>query len=346
MKTITGNYAQILQNHRSRYNARFAEARHFYPLLEPQAFGEHLTATVAPIVEAVQAAAPERAESVADELYDLSLELVGREFLGMHSHYPAVNSGWQTLLPALARFVANSPAQVVGAVTNALYNLSRTAGARPSEWITRMMRLLPLCQTESDLLRAGQITAWLCGMAHYRLNALDLCQTMPFALVREVLKLGAQAQAADWPVILERLQTDPWLEPGNALSNRPRRLQLAANAGGFRGFGGLFLTPPIVTGCDGPAFLVDEGGQTWRLYADRFGASLLKAEPTAQASLRQPDGPPLRLSVGGEVQSGYERRVFPQLRNSTGNASSGSTLAVSTGFSHWIYLVAWIEGEG
>lgn len=346
MKTITGAYAQILQNHRSRYNARFAEARHFYPLLEPNAFGEHLIATVTPIVEAVQAVAPERAESVADELYDLSLELVGREFLGPHARYPMVNSGWQTLLPALARFVAASPTQVVGAVTNALYNLSRTIGARPGEWIARMMRLHPLCQTEIDLLRAGQVTSWLCGMAHFRLNALDLCQAMPFALVREVLGLGAQAQAADLPKILERLQDDPWLEPGKALANKPRRLQLAASAGGFRGFGGLFLSPPVVTGCDGSAFLVEEDGQTWRLYADLFGASLLKAEPTAQSSLRQTSGPPLRLGIGGEVQAGYERRVFPHLRNSTGSASNGSTLAVSTGFSHWVYLVAWIEGEG
>ena len=95
-------FAKILAARRGRFNAQFAEARRYRPALEANDFSIHLTQVLAPIVEAVAERRPQQAGAAAEALYDLSLDLVSREFLGPKSRYPAVVAGWRELLAAAA----------------------------------------------------------------------------------------------------------------------------------------------------------------------------------------------------------------------------------------------------
>ena len=358
---ITGAYAQALKDNRPSFNARFAEARRTQPRLDPHEFADTLRTTVAALVAATEQARPDRTAEIVNVLYDLSLDLLAREFIGPHSRYPFITLGWRDLLPALGAHLAESPRTVAGAITNALYNLSVEPAARPQEWLDSMRALAPLCPGLPELLQAGQVVAWRAGLAHYRRGALALCRQLPPPLALAALGLHANTQPAsdstgppivslatgkpggidpDLFVLLDRLDGDPWLRPVDACTPNPRReLKLVARTGAFRGFGGLFMAPPLVT-ASGDHFVARDGDARWLLTADVFGATfhrtgdlpaltgsgVFQLDRTGKVTLRQAQG--------------TFSKVFPELANFTSAAATDRTLAITTPFSHAICFVA------
>jgi hypothetical protein len=339
---LTGPFAKILEDSRSRFNAKFAEARRFRPKLEAHAFLEHLRATVAPIVDAVYGAAPDKAADAADALFDLSLDLLGQELLGPNSRYPAIAEGWAHLLPRLPDHVAAAPRAFTGAVTNALYNLSLEPGARPGEWMGGLLGLAPWCADAATLLQAGQVLAWRAGLAHYRLSALDVCGQLDPRVARAALGLSPDAQAPALDTLIDALRADPWLRPDSDSQSRTSRLQIVARVGAFRGFGGLFLAPPTV-GRTGEHLVARDGANCWLVFADRFGVTFHRTDLTPERTRHSRDG--FQADATGAVWKGRSKQVFPELANLTSAASTPTTLAVTTPLSHAIYVIALAEDE-
>ena len=342
---VSGAFAAALANRRSRFNAQFAEARRWRPNLDGAAFQAHLAEVVAPVVEQAAALAPEKAEAATEALYDLSLDLMGQELLGPRARSPLLGQGWQRLFPPLAAHLAADPRRFAGALTNALHQLATTPGTRGEAWIAEVLALAPLCGDTPTLLAAAQVAAWRAGLAHYRRSALQVARTLPARVA--VAALGEpeirppalpQLEAA-----LARLYDDPWLTPAQALNGQTgeRHMQLVARVGAFRGFGGLFLAPPKVSG-PGGQFLVDDGQGQWLLNADRFGATLHRtpAPPTGPEAMQQPY---YRLDTRGKVMRGKHSATFPELAGSQSSAADATTLAVTTPLSHVVYLVAFVE---
>src|SRR5579884_2119961 len=146
---IAGALARALKADRPRFNALFAQARHDTPTLDAAAFAEQLRTVVAPVVDRVAEAAPDRAEEVAGVLYELALDLTAKE---LWRRCPVLAEGWRTLLGGLPRHLAASPRAFAGSVTNALYNLERTPGARPAEWLRGLRELGERCPDPAVLL--------------------------------------------------------------------------------------------------------------------------------------------------------------------------------------------------
>jgi hypothetical protein len=328
-------FSDALLANRSRFNAKFAEARHYHPKLNGEQFAELLRTLVAPIVESVNIVQPTSTQAVTEVLYDLALDLLAQDFLGSHSRYPIITAGWAQLLPKLARFIAIEPRSVVGAITNALYNLSLTPGTRPNEWTQSLSAVADLCPDVKTLLTVGQILSWKAGLAHYRAAALDLLRTLSPELACLILALPPdKTQTLD--SVLSRLASSPWqtLEPPPPTPNS--QLRIIKRVGAFRGFGGLFITPPLVFLAE-HGFIVTDGEGTWLLNADCYGATFHR---TAQSSpIPQPDSP-FKLSRTGKVTVNKTGADFPQLAQSSSSAANEHTLAVTVPYSHAIYLVA------
>ncbi len=337
---LTSPFAQILEANRARFNARFAKARHFKPKLNADAFAEHLRSVVAPIVEAVARENPSATAETVETLYDLSLDLIAEEFLGPASRYPAINEGWKTVLPSLPHHLPSAPQVVISAITNALYNLSLEPSARPGEWMKLLLELAPLCPDVDSLLKAGQVAAWRSGLAHYRQGALDVCRTLDSKVVRAVL--GAP-DTTTLPIatLLDHLQANPWLNPASTLQLpiTNNQLQIVARVGAFRGFGGLFIEPPVVWAAD-DHFVVSDGEGTWLLTADIFGAAFHRADLKAPPAKT---GSPFTLTKAGNVALGKVTRAFPELANANSFAATQTTLAVTTPLSHAVCLIALVE---
>ena len=157
----------------------------------------------------------------------------------------------------------------MGALTNALYNLAQTPGARGREWLEGMRALALQCADVAILLKVGQVLAWRAGLAHYRAGALAVCAQLPPALARAALGIPPDEHIG-LENVLARLAADPWLDP--ARPAREPALRIVASAGAFRGFGGLFLAPPNVASAGGQ-FVVLDGEACWLLAAEAFGAT-------------------------------------------------------------------------
>jgi hypothetical protein len=337
-----GAFAQILAAKRGRFNSQFAEAKTYRPALDAAAFANHLTRVVGPVVERVAAVRPQQAEVVAEALFDLSLDLIGREFLGPTSRYPALADGWTAVFSQLPERLAEAPWVFPGAITNALYNLSATPGARPAEWLQAVVTLSAACDDVPELLAAAQVAAWRAGLAQYRQSALARCRALKPNIAG--LALGLPGFKASFVTLkardqlIDALLADPWLDPAAGAPPTQPSLQISARVGAFRGFGGLFLAPPSVAS-PGGQFVVTDGDDHWLLFADRFGASLQRvaAPPADKPKMSQPY---FQLNLEGQVSKGKLRASFPELARSQSSAANETTLAVTTPLSHAVYLVA------
>src|SRR5205823_13803658 len=132
-----------------------------------------------------------------------------------------------------------SPWLFPGAITNALYNLSTTPGARPAEWMQSVIMLSAACDDVPVLLAAAQVAAWRAGLAHYRLSALERCRTLKPNIAG--LALGLPGFKASFLTLKARdsllaaLVADPWLDPLAPEPPTKPALQIVARVGAFRG---------------------------------------------------------------------------------------------------------------
>jgi hypothetical protein len=331
---LTGSVADALRRGRDRYNTKFALARRTYATLEGAALGEHLRANVVPIVARI---APDAVDETFDALYDISLELIGKELFGAQPRYPLMLAGWRRLLPAVPQLLVAEPRRVAGAVTNALYNLATQPAARADEWLAAMERLGPACADVNSFLSLGQVAAWRAGLAHYREGGLEQARSLPETLARQVLGL---AEDAPLEAALARLAADPWLKPPR-MNGAEKRLQVVSAVGAFRGFGGVFLCPPTVV-CDDGQFIVSDAENSWLLTADACGATLHRLGPAQPP--RDATNPRFNINGLGKVVKDNHSFQFPWLAGHTSQAANETTLAVTLPLSHSVFLVALAGG--
>jgi hypothetical protein len=339
---INEAFAEALKNNRDQLNTKFAYARHAYPKLDAEAFKEHLRLMVAPIIESVNRVAAKNVEEVLITLYDFSLELLGKGMLGAETRYPALMRGWNQIFATFPHLLAQDPVAFAGSIANALFNLSINQNTRPDFWINEMLSLGWKCTDVEVFLEVGKIVAWRAGMAHYREGALETCLKLEAKLARAALCIG---DGIDKPIeaIVERLKNDPWLAPWAAVneSRNNKRLKIASVVGAFRGFGGLFVSPPEVIWSRGD-FYVFDNENCWLMTADLFGATLHRIGanlPTPEKSAQAI----FKFDKDGRVTADGLQMVFAELKSPSSFAADEKTLAVTSPVSFGVYLVALSE---
>jgi hypothetical protein len=335
-------FAQALKNNREKLNTKFAYARHASPTIEGDAFKEHLRLIVEPVVEAVSRVAPKKVDEVLLAVYDFSLDLMSKGMVGAETRYPALLRGWNQIFVQFPHLLAQDPVRFAGAISNALYNLSINQNTRPDFWINEMLSLGRNCDEVQAFLDVGKIVAWRSGMAHYREGALEVCLTIDAKLARAALCIKDDS---DTPVdfIVERLKQDPWLAPWAAGHERPgnRRLKITSMVGAFRGYGGLFVSPPEVF-LSGSDIYVFDNEYCWLMTADLFGATLHRVG----AYIPEPDKTgrkDFHIDNSGRVTKADYQMIFPELQTPSSFVANETTLAVTIPISFAVYLVALTE---
>lgn len=309
----------VLAQRRDRYNQQFRLARHHARGLDPAEFLTHLRDVVGPIVDAVH----HDPEPVCDALVELSLALAQRGRLGVMA------DGLRRLLPAIPELVAAEPRRLPVAVVNALHHLEVSPTGDPAGWLDTMLELRPHTANVPEFLDAGAVAAWRRGLARLRDAALTAAARLPDQLVRIALGVKSTVDVA-------RLVADPWLDP--SIDGHAEALLLARRVGGFRGFGGTFRQPPLVSVSNGRWYAYD-GEDAWRVHADRFGVHLGRVTdlPADTGEVG-----PLVLKAGGIVHDTATGAALelPELADATSWASAGGTLAATTPWTHGILFVA------
>jgi hypothetical protein len=311
---VSAALASILRSGRSDFNARFMAARRLYPDLQVEPFTEFLGTAIDDLVSAVAAVGADRLGEVTMAAYDAGLELVGQKLAGPGSRWAVVEEAWRRVLPGVAPLIATGSVYLIPAVCNAVHQLASTPAARPLQWIEITEQLGPQCADAGTFLKLGQVAAWRVGLAHFREGAIVAADALPETLA--LAAVGAQSDSR-WPEVRGQLLASPWFDPG-AARKETAEIRSVAQVGSFRGFGGLFLEPPLVAST-GQHFLVNSNGECWLLTADLFGATFHRASiaefETAKGEARLPsalqtngsqlklDGEPLNLPPFGDLTS-------------------------------------------
>jgi hypothetical protein len=339
---LSGPFAAVLRARRAELNARFAETRHRLPALDAGAFGDFLRQSADPLVRAVDAACPGRAEAVALAAFDVALELVGRQAAGPATAGGgvggAVDELWRRALPAGARAVAAAPERLIAALSNAAHQVAATPGACPGRWVAELERLAPACSDPDDLLRLGQVAAWRAGLAHYRRGAIASAAALPEPVA--LAAVGA-APTARWSEVEAGLLASEWFDPSRPAARADAPARVAAAVGAFRGFGGPFVAPPHVSLVAGQLH-VASADERWLLTADLFGATFhrLAGDEWRPTPPGAPLPPGLRIEGEGALALPSGRVTLPGRGAMTSAAATATTLAVTWSLTHQVTLVA------
>ncbi len=332
-------FVEAIRNNREKLNTKFAYARHAYPQLSGDVFLEHLKNLVEPLVDTVSRLDANQVEEIVITFYDFLLDLMGKGLLGTETRYPALLKGWTHLFGGLPHLLIQDAPLFVGSITNALYNLSINQGTRPTYWIDEMLRVGKKCQDVKQLLEVGKIIAWRSGMAHYREGALETCLSVEPKLARAALCIDENNETPI-DLIVFKLTSDPWLAPWSASQNesREKQLKIASVVGAFRGFGGLFTSPPEVL-TSSEDFYVFDNENCWLMTADLFGATLHRLG-TNLPEVDKSTYKDFTIDKKGRVYRLKQHVPFPELASPSSSAANETTLAVTLPHSFGIYLVA------
>lgn len=268
---ISGPFAQVLAAGRSQFNARVVEARRRYPAFDVQALADFLQGSVAPVMQAVTAHMPDRLAVIALTAYDIALDLVGQALTGASSRSKIVDRVWQDLLPAYVHVLVNAPTEVIALLTNAALNIEKTSGARIDQWLEEMKNITPQITSLPALQATGQILAWRAGMAHFRDGAMAIADTLPPALLLQLLDADP---GSEWQQIKKQMQQDPWWCPDAvSMTKYSYATEQGITVGQFTGFGGAFPAPPELRPCE-YGFWAKSADRYFLLMADVYGAVL------------------------------------------------------------------------
>ena len=263
----------VLRSARAELNAQFAQAKREHPTLDDAAFTAFIQQQIDPLA---QHAPEDAAFEVISAAWESGLELVAQRLAGPQARHPWINETWSRLAAQLV----HSPRQLIPAFSNAAHQLAITPGARPQQWLDLMQNITQATTDAETLLQGGQIAAWRAGLAHYREGALRLITALE-------PKIAQMALGADSAAFLEKAISSPWIE-------KPAANRENLRAGSFRGFGGLFVAPPLVKAVNDQLF-VRSGDDVWLLTADSFGATFHRAtlaEFEAGSGSHVDDAPP------------------------------------------------------
>jgi hypothetical protein len=239
--------------------------------------------------------------------------------------------------------VAENPKGAAAAVSNAAYNLAVERNIRGEEWVRLMASAGESIPDLETFRKAGILAAWRCGMAHYREDALKICKHLPLPVLRILFALADDAGDEGRKNLLRALADDPWRSADVRTGDgQGKELLIVGACGGFRGFGGVFIRPPVVRIVDG-MFNAFDGEYQWALHADGFGVTLHRLSQGApEGSSAGNDG--FSIDPKGRVWFKYRTKAFPELAGSLSHAATENTLAVTMPHSHLIFLIACVPG--
>ncbi|HVE52333.1 MAG TPA: hypothetical protein VNB23_02990 [Ramlibacter sp.] len=326
---VSDSFARVLAAGRPQFNARVAEAKRRTPGFAAEEFAAFLESGVDGVVAAVDAVVPARTAAVAVAAFEVALALAAHGLAGPASRCPLVSRLWVELFPRLAPRIAEAPAEVLGALSNAAVQLSGQAGVRSGEWLALMADLAPRAASVGPLLDVGKVLAWRCGAAHFRAGALAAGDALPAGLA--LAAVGAPGHGA-WPEVRAAFRADAWWSPG-AQGGKSREV------GGFAGFGGAFAQPPeLRVAPDG--FWVRSGERHSLVVADAWGAVLLPA--TAQEFGASPHPSRAAAPVHRGNRLVFEHRTVDLDLPGEGLQllANADTAAVASPYSHVIRLFA------
>ena len=319
----------ILRERRHAYNYRWSEARSRFPHLTSEDAASFFVNDLAPLIDALAASAvqADQLELLCDIAVEVGSRATGLRLLGVNASQPWVTELWRSTFPALAHLIIADPLAVITELSHATAQFSAHGASRPQQWLRLLTALGPQAADLEQLRLLGKVIAWRSGLAHYRTGALAAADRLPPELVERALEIPA---GQSWSTLRVALQESKW--PSSLVGDTA----LLTKVGSFRGFGGVFLEPPMLATRDND-LIARSGGDAWIISADLFGATLHRTDD---------HGIPAGVSVSETTLILGDFVILPSQPIELGAAApvtsavqQGNLLALTTKNSHAIWLL-------
>jgi hypothetical protein len=322
--------ADALAAGRLHFNARVAEVRHRQSAFDVSAFTAFVGTGLDAVALSVAQVAPDRTAAVVAVAYDIAVDLVAQGLAGSGARTVCMDKAWTVVAPRCARLLAAYPLDVLGALCNAVTYLEGSAGARPSDWLDDMARLVARADSVEQLKLLGQVAAWRAGLAQFRMAALRAADALPAALALAAVGADDTVSAQEWAYVRQTHGADPWWCLPAA---RRESVRQGVEVGQFSGFGGSFAQPPQVRAHEA-GFVVRSAERYSLLVADAYGAVLL---PSTAAEYEAADGSirPPSATLNGDALALAGRRIELDLpANGLAIVENEHSVALTSAYSH------------
>jgi hypothetical protein len=254
-----------LKGHRDQYNQLYLQYELKHGGLDTVALNRWIVQTIEPLVRTVTEQKPESVPEVFHALYATLLPLLGNGSAVIHeSEYARL---WK-LCEKMPALVIASPRKVLQALGSALASVRSHQPGKVMDWISMMEAVAGYCTSYNDLLDAGRITAWFCGLAHLRERCLATFPDLPGILKDALQKIC--------PLPLERVLSATWMNE--------EETAFVSGAGGFVGLNGYFLQSPLLMRMGGQVLATDRINSCL-VFADAFGTVLLPQALAKEAEI-------------------------------------------------------------
>ena len=343
----------FLKEHRKELNQSFENMKLFKSGLEQSVFLHILQKYTMPLVQKIYMHHPEKADESALALYDLSLTLYSRKYIGPQSHFPLISKLFEEVLPRISTLVAQAPATLPASLINALFSLLRISKPVASMWLDEIVNIAPGCKTYVELIDAGKVLAWKCGMAQWRGSALKIWRKLSKPLKLATLGLLLSEDNINMEELGQQLE-DPWFHPhfhlhSNLHSNRHTKGEtkspvIIAKAGGFTGFGCEMATPPEVISINDQIYAFDDYN-CWSLHCDAFGTILVSEGRDLPDEILPATSNTCKITPTGILHWNGLSETIPVLKHSSSIAASEDFVAVTCKSSFYIFIIALSDKE-
>lgn len=294
--------------------------------VDPDAFMEHLSDVVAPLVNGSAGADAELSRELSTALFRLSLRAHRQGLLGDEGKSSALELALRRTLPALLPSFPERPSDLALAICNAALRLERLETARAERWLHTMETLGPSCADLDALFALGLVLAWREGAAEYAVSARTRFETLSPVVRRAALGV-------------EVLPSDPARRFAPPVEDGPLGApEVVARLGGFVGFQGVFRDPPLVVASEGRVFAFDSVC-TSEVFADAFGATLRQVAEAPRTVQPTVDEAAVTLSDAGVLRVGATEATLPWLAHASSHAHVDGLTAVTLPHSHFVFVV-------
>lgn len=333
---------ELFKLNREKLNSLFSFYKFTYPVIEKEVVFFYISFIVEPVFEKNSNRDKEQLSAFLLSLYEKILELIGKNFLGNSGRYPFFEAKFIQCLEDSNEFLFQNPDLYISSVSNAIVNLGIVDFLKLENWLSKFQKLNKKAITIQELLDAGKVCAWICGMAQYRQKALEICKYLDVGLLEIALDIS-NIRNINRENFIARLEADPWMHPANAIKeNSPKKKFLLKRIGKFIGFGGEFLTPPKVEFLDNE-FIVYDAKNFYVLFSDIFGSHLQRISEDTYLTLASEQSPPVRtdfsIAKEGRVKMKTDELEYKPLANYSSYASNDTTICITSPYSHCLFVV-------
>jgi hypothetical protein len=204
------------------------------------------------------------------------------------------------------------------AINSALETIRIYQPAKTHVWLGYLEKVAGFISTADEFMACGRIFGWLCGLAHLRARA-----AASYSLLPPELRMGIR-DCFDPNTNMEEYLEHYW-----PLLNRP---EFVGEAGGFAGFGGPFIAPPLVSLIENE-FLVTDHKSGNAFFADSFGKVFLTEIAVSPFLIAK--------NAGTEGLKNFRHEFGSKLfafDDITSAAARNNTLVLTRSSSHYLYV--------